>query len=360
MNSTTSEIPPLVSVVMPCYNAEPFVAEAIRSVLGQTYPEVELWVVDDASTDGSWEVVQPFLEQYPEQVRALRMERNRGGCHARNRGAETARGEFLIFMDADDVLSHDAVAAHVETLRAQPGRVGACPWKHLERVNGEWVETPASLPVPAPGADLFRVWLEGSAWAPTSAVCWRRDVYERTGGWDEELTREQDDDIMLRAYAQGALLAVAERGLMCYRLHEPLSLSVTKGIGVDKLLSTVRLLEKLEPELERRGRMEELGPLVGNVYHQLALKGFQQGHVEVARECQRRGEALAGRRVISPTLPGRLLVRVLGLEGKERLVQTLARMGIASRGRKQAGSERRIFTQVENRPEVKPDDAPAA
>jgi hypothetical protein len=355
--SSAPEVPPLVSVVMPCYNAEAYVAEAIRSVVTQTYPRVELVVVDDASTDGSWAVVQGLAAEFPDRVRALRMPENRGGCHARNRGAEASGGDYLMFLDADDAISHDAIAALVETLRANPESVGACPWQHLERVNGKWLETAASLPLPEAGADLFRVWLEGSAWAPTSAVCWPRAVYERTGGWDEELTREQDDDIMLRAYAQGALLAIAGRGLACYRLHEPLSISVTKGIGVDKLRSSVRLLEKMVPELERRGRMDELGPLVGNVYHQLALKGFQQGHVELARECQRRGEALAGPAVLSPTRAGRLLVRVLGLEGKERLVQAMARLGIATAGRRRAASARRAFTPVENAP--KPDDSGA-
>ena len=356
--SPAPEVQPLVSVVMPCYNAEAYVAEAVRSVMAQTYPRVEICVVDDASTDGSWGVVQGLVAEFPERVRALRMERNRGGCNARNRGAETVAGDYLIFLDADDGFAPDTVAALVDLLRANPESVGACPWCHLELRDGAWVQTPASLPLPQPRADLFRVWLEGSAWAPTSGVCWPRPVYERTGGWDEELTREQDDDIMLRAYAQGALLAITGRGLAYYRLHEPLSLSVTKGIGADKLRSSVRLLEKMVPELERRGRMEELGPLVGNVYHQLALKGFQQGHTELARECQRRGEALAGPAVLSPTRAGRLLVRVLGLEGKERLVQAMARLGIATEGRRRAVSARRAFAPVENAP--KPDDTKVA
>ncbi|HYW06286.1 MAG TPA: glycosyltransferase family 2 protein, partial [Longimicrobium sp.] len=142
--SPAPENPPLVSVVMPCYNAEPFVAEAIRSVLTQTYPRMEILVVDDASTDGSWEVVLGLVAEFPDRVRALRMERNRGGCNARNRGAETVAGDYLIFLDADDGLAPDTVAALVDLLRANPESVGACPWCHLERVDGEWVQTPAS------------------------------------------------------------------------------------------------------------------------------------------------------------------------------------------------------------------------
>ncbi|HEX7242224.1 MAG TPA: hypothetical protein VF263_18200, partial [Longimicrobiaceae bacterium] len=95
------------------------------------------------------------------------------------------------------------------------------------------------------------------------------------------------------------------------------------------------------------GRTEELASLVGNVYHQLALRGFQQGHVALARECLRRGEALAGRRILSPKPVGRALERFLGLERKERLVQALARYGIATQERAQAVRVRRAFAGTE-------------
>jgi glycosyltransferase involved in cell wall biosynthesis len=84
----------LVSIITPCYNAAPFVAETIESVVAQTYPRIEHIVIDDGSADGSWEVI----ERYASRVTALRLERNRGGSYARNRGAELARGEFLMLM----------------------------------------------------------------------------------------------------------------------------------------------------------------------------------------------------------------------------------------------------------------------
>ena len=103
--SQNSEVPPLVSVVVPCYNAERFIGETLESVFTQTYPAIEVIVVDDASTDRSWDLVQ----RYEGRARLLRQERNRGGSAARNRGASEASGEFLMFLDADDRLSVDAV-----------------------------------------------------------------------------------------------------------------------------------------------------------------------------------------------------------------------------------------------------------
>src|SRR5262245_30502130 len=89
---------PLVSVVMPCYNARRWVAKAIDSCLAQTYPNIEVVVVDDGSTDGSVEI----LEQFGSRI-LLEKGPNRGACHARNRGIELSRGAYLQFLDADDV-----------------------------------------------------------------------------------------------------------------------------------------------------------------------------------------------------------------------------------------------------------------
>lgn len=349
---------PLVSVVMPCHNAAPFVAEAMESMLAQSWRPLELVVVDDASTDGSWEVIEQVAARHPGRVKTRRLEVNRGGCHARNLGAGLTGGEFLMFMDSDDGAAPDTVAALVDAVKDRSDGIAVCDWVHLEMEDGAWKETPASVPLPEPGADLFRVWLEGSAWAPTSCVLWRRDVYDRTGGWDESLAREQDDDLMLRAYSLGARIVHARGGRAFYRLHGALGISVTKGIAIEKLRSSVQVVEMLAREIEKRGRTEELRPLVGNVYHQLALRGFQQGHSELARECLRRGNEMAGPRILSPKRIGRALERVLGLERKERLVQVLAQYGVATSERRQSFQVRKLFARIE--PQAVAESQPAA
>jgi glycosyltransferase involved in cell wall biosynthesis len=95
----------LVSVVIPCFNEEPFLAEAIESALEQTYPNVETIVVDDGSTDGSAAVAK----QFGERVR-VSSKTNGGLASARNLGIDVARGEFLTFLDGDDILRPDFVA----------------------------------------------------------------------------------------------------------------------------------------------------------------------------------------------------------------------------------------------------------
>ena len=120
MTQPTGE--PLVTVITPCCNAAPFVAETIESVLAQSYPHIEHIVIDDGSVDASWEVIQKYVPR----VTAVRLERNRGGSYARNRGAERARGEFLMFLDADDLIAPDTIGALVKAARQQTGAIAMC------------------------------------------------------------------------------------------------------------------------------------------------------------------------------------------------------------------------------------------
>lgn len=318
--------PPLVSVVTPCFNAAPFVGETIEAVLAQSYPRIELIVVDDASTDGSWEVIRSFGDR----IRAVRLEENRHVCHARNQGVARSRGEYLMFLDADDLIEPDTIEALVAAARESPGSIAICDWRRLAPVDGGWAPAPADVALPAAGADPLRAWLEGH-WVPTCSILWPRPVYERTGGWDESLTYADDTDIMLRTLVAGTGFAHARGGRSYYRSHRPSHVSHSQNYGTeDKHRSQLRVLGRIVEALEADGRLPAYAPALGDAYHRVALMGFQHGHVALARECARLGEELAGRRPVSRTAMGRLLAWTLGVERKEKLVGLLARLGIAT------------------------------
>ena len=327
-----------VSIVIPCYDAAAFVAETIESALAQTHPEVEVVVVDDASTDGSWQVI----ERYRDRVRALRLEANGGGSHARNRGAALARGDFLMFLDSDDVIAPDTVACLVAAIRDRPGATAVCRWERLAERKGRWTSAPADVPLPDPAADPLREWLR-LRWVPPCAVLWRRDVYERTGGWDETISYNDDGELMMRSFVQGARLVLAPCGVARYRFHGASRITVGTDLTSERRLrSGMRVLEKLSSALEERGDADAYAVPIGTQYQLLAMYGFQNSHRSLARECIRLGRVRAGRRVVSPSLAGRLLERVLGLERKERLARLLARGGVATHGRRQFLRRRRL------------------
>jgi glycosyltransferase involved in cell wall biosynthesis len=328
---------PLVSVVTACHNAEAFVGETIDSVLAQSYPAVEHVIVDDASTDGSWEVIRGYEARFPGRVRGIRVERNRGPSHARNRGVEAARGELLMFLDSDDLITPDTLASLAEAVADRPLAVSFCDCKGWRKqADGSWGEAPRDIGIPGLDTDLFRAFLLHTAWPPTCSTLWRRDAYELTEGYDEEMVRDEDTDLLLHAHARGAHLVRARSGVGYYRSFEGTRASVSSGISEARFRSSMRVLDKLAAELDRHGRLADYADLLSRSYHKAALHGFQGGFRELARECLRKGEALTGPRLISTNPVGRALERLLGLERKESLARSLAELGVTTPRRRRA------------------------
>jgi len=111
---------PLVSVIIPAYNATAFLGETLDSVLAQTYPNLEIIVVDDGSTDDT----PDLLGSYGDRIRVLR-QANSGQATARNHGAREAHGELLAFLDSDDLWDPDKIARQVELLDRFPTALAA-------------------------------------------------------------------------------------------------------------------------------------------------------------------------------------------------------------------------------------------
>ena len=111
---------PLVSVLMPTYNAAEFVGESIESVLAQTYEPIELLVVDDCSNDETAEIVEGYSRRYPERIRFRRSSERAGPCRRRNDALELARGSLIAWLDHDDLWAPEKTAREVDVLLARP------------------------------------------------------------------------------------------------------------------------------------------------------------------------------------------------------------------------------------------------
>jgi len=116
---------PRISVVIPVYNRERYIGAAIASVLAQTFGDFELLVIDDGSTDGTGDVVRSFHDQ---RIRLLRHGANQGIARARNAGVDAARGDYLAFLDSDDVALPERLAEQVGFLDAHPDHVAVGAW----------------------------------------------------------------------------------------------------------------------------------------------------------------------------------------------------------------------------------------
>ena len=181
---------PLVSVVIPCYNLAHFLRDAIESTLAQTYPRVELVVVDDGSLDNTAGVVS----DYP-RARCVR-QRNRGVAEARNVGFGATNGEYVLFVDADDRLAPDAVQAHLRCFAEHPEAglvVGA-----IEQITGDGSYRATSYS-PVLESEQYRHLLGANHIANTIAVMFRRSVFEALGGFTKYFSPAEDYELLLRA-----------------------------------------------------------------------------------------------------------------------------------------------------------------
>jgi glycosyltransferase involved in cell wall biosynthesis len=325
-----------VSVITASFNMGCFLPETIASVRAQSYEPIEMIVVDDGSSDDTWDIIQSAGPL----VRGLH-QANAGQSHARARGVAASRGRYLLFLDADDLLAPDTIAAGVSALEERTDTLAATGWRRLVRKGERWIAAPADVPFPAADSDPLRAWLLGS-WLPLSCLLWPRDVYERVGGWDEELTTNEDGDLIYRALAGGVRLVRTTAGEAFYRSHGDGRLSLSADMMAEhRFRSRMRVLEKLGALLAQLGTLPHYTEPLGVAWHRLAHLGYED-HPDLARECLRRGEKYAGRRRLSRTLPGRVLTWMLGLERKEALVQMLSRFGLATRERRRYSRLRQI------------------
>lgn len=123
---------PLVSVIMPVYNAEDFLEQAIQSIIKQTYKNWELIIIDDASVDNSWKIITKFVKDFPEKIHAIRLKKNlnKGGDACANIGIRQAKGKYIARMDADDVAHPRRLEKQVSFLQKYPNifLVGSQAW----------------------------------------------------------------------------------------------------------------------------------------------------------------------------------------------------------------------------------------
>lgn len=232
----------LISVIIPAYNAERYLPEAIDSVLAQTCPAGEIIVVDDGSSDGT----PRLAERYRAGVRWLSQE-NQGSGAARNRGIEAARGELLAFLDADDLWVRNKLAWQVEALAAEP---------RLEMVFG-MVQQFVSPEIPEENKRKLSCSPEPLAGRAAGTMLARREVFERAGGFDTKLKTGEFIEWYMRVTELGLVSVLLPQIVLQRRLHETNAGILNRGARLDY----VRLVKAA---LDRRAQARtEAGPQTG-------------------------------------------------------------------------------------------------
>lgn len=234
---------PAVSVITPAYNVEPYLADAVRSALAQTYGDLEVLIIDDGSTDGTAAVARRCAESDP-RVRVLHKP-NGGISTARNLALREARGQFIAILDSDDLWEPEYLEAQVGILESRPdvAIVTGNGWFLGGVFNGQLARP---CPDTRPEPDLAAILEDETAVFIMSVF--RRAVVDTIGGFDESLRTNEDYDYWLRAARAGFRFHRNDRPLGWYRRRGD-SLSADEA---RMLRGVLRVLDKTRPALVER------------------------------------------------------------------------------------------------------------
>lgn len=235
----------LVSVVLPAYNAASFIAEALDSVIAQTYGNLEIIVVDDGSTDDTRRVVSQY-----DEVKYVRQQRGGAGA-ARNRGIRHSHGKYVAFIDADDLWLPEKIERQVDLLRRSGLKWCYCDayfsWYESEQVIGTLSNTQS-----VHQGDILVPYVLGRFSIPLPSTLVQRDVFEVVGYFDESLSTVEHTDLWARisveypiGYVDRPLVQIRKRFDSLKRTTDPEVTGENRRNMLDKIIRIAP--ERLEP-----------------------------------------------------------------------------------------------------------------
>ncbi len=278
---------PTVSVLMSVYNSARYLAEAVESILSQSFTDFEFLILDDGSQDNSAEILQAYAAQ--DSRIHLTLRQNRGITKSSNELIAQAKGELIARMDADDIALPERFARQVAFLQAHPEVV--CVGGMLD-----WIDAKSQLighcPMPQSDAELQRQMLGGVSLLHHPTAMLRRAALLQVGGYNETMQTSSDLDLWLRLGEVGQLANLPETVLQ-YRLH---SASITNAKQAQQ---TADALAACQRAWKRRGIQGEFIRQPADHLHQQQFwlrcgwDGFLTGERAVARRCGWRAIATA-------------------------------------------------------------------
>ncbi len=237
----------LVSVIIPCFNAEMWLREAIDSCLQQTYPKIEIVVVDDGSTDNSLEIIKSYGDKLIWESGS-----NRGGNYARNRGFALSSGEYIQYLDADDYLLPEKIERQVRFLEETGVDVVYGDWRYKHHLP-DGTSFLDDIRVCGPKEDFLESLLANHQWVAPVALLFTRAAVVSSGGWDESLKVGQDRDFSISVAMNGAKFLYQPD---CYSIYRKYGNVTVSSSSLNRWLENhCLLLEKAERKLSQLGKL---------------------------------------------------------------------------------------------------------
>jgi glycosyltransferase involved in cell wall biosynthesis len=264
---------------MAAYNEERFLAEAVESVLAQSFSDFELIITDDGSTDGTAALADSYAEREPGRVRVVRGEHNQGKPFALNRALAIRRGELIAWLDGDDVMLPEKLARQVAALDADPDAAGCSHDAEMFQsedgsVIGRFSEVANGAPLRSGGIEL---WFDPTYKMLPSATMIRSELCP-PGGFDERLTFTNDWLFDIEVFRHGHCVALDDV-LVRYRRHADnfTTRAEQSGASYEEGLMAMAIVTARYPQLQRRARKMSTAILLGQARRRLARREWRDG-----------------------------------------------------------------------------------
>jgi glycosyltransferase involved in cell wall biosynthesis len=302
------------SILVPCFNAEKFIAQCIESALAQTLADKEVIVVDDGSTDRSLEIIRSFGDR-------IRWESgpNRGGNAARNRLLDLAKGEWLQYLDADDYLLPEKLQRQLDFAARHPQAAIICSPVQAEKIeNGRLITVTTRFPASRDPWVLLALW----HLPQTGGTLWKRSALLAVGGWRLGQPCCQEHELYCRLLQAGTRFEFLDEALELHRDWDHggrLTQRMIDEVERQRLI----ILDRMEQFLRERGELSApRHQAINDMRHEIARKTWNKDQpaalVIVRRIYESDPSFLPGDRAVSP-LAYRLIYRAIGFSGAQRI-----------------------------------------
>jgi glycosyltransferase involved in cell wall biosynthesis len=264
----TTIAPPLISVIIPLYNAEKYISECITSVLNQSWPNIEVIVVDDGSKDNSLAVAKSFE---CDNVKVFSQE-NKGASAARNKGLAVAKGDYIQFLDADDLLKNDKLFVALESMEGHSNAISVCPVVHFSEQTANELEqlkpNAYELLFYKNSADPFDFLMnlygaEDNKGSMIPLHCWLTPtaLIKKAGQWDESLTVNDDGEFFCRVVLQAQQIVFTDKTVCYYRKYSG-NASLSAGKNITALYSQYKAILLQEAHLAKHKTDERIDRVI--------------------------------------------------------------------------------------------------
>lgn len=232
-----------VSILMPLFNAEKYLAETLECCLAQTYSNIEIIIVDDGSTDGSLSIAQKY-EKKDSRIHVY-SQPNKGGCRARNVAFEKSSGDYIKYLDADDLMSHNLIELQVTLLEKENDRyaVCTCGWEEVYDFNTIPNTQRNIYKNYDYGLDLIEDAWNNNEWFVVSCYLTSRNLIQEVGKWDEGLLKNQDTEFFHRVLTKTHKIIYESQSKFFYRRGHT-SVSTIDSFNIHRIQSMFEARKK--------------------------------------------------------------------------------------------------------------------